>query len=85
MGDHDERIGVVVRIVIAEEEGVVDIVDEMGFGVRHYYKVSLMGHLALFRSIRQLQSRSKDRQLKGIDRSEGRQRSCPHGFCALGQ
>ena len=45
MGDHDERIGVVVRIVIAEE-GVVDIADEMGVGVRHYYKVSLMGHLA---------------------------------------
>jgi hypothetical protein len=71
--------------VIAEEEGVVGIADEMGAGVRHYYKVSLMGHLAWFRSIRQLQSRANGRQLKGIDRSEGRQRSCPHGFCALGQ
>jgi hypothetical protein len=58
MGDHDERIGVVVRIVIAEE-GVVGIADEMEVGVRHYYKVSLMGHLAWFRSIHQLQSRSK--------------------------
>jgi len=46
MGGHDERIEVVVRIVIAGEEGVVDIVDEMGVGVRHYHKVSLMGHLA---------------------------------------
>jgi hypothetical protein len=84
MGDHGEQTGVVVRIVIAEE-GVVGIADEMGVGVRHYYKVSLMGHLAWFHSIHQLQSQSKGRKLKGIDRSEGRQRRCPHGFCALGQ
>jgi hypothetical protein len=58
MGDRDGQTGVVVRIVIAEE-GVVGIADEMGVGARHYYKVSLMGHLAWFRSIRQLQSRSK--------------------------
>ena len=59
MGDHDERIGVVVRTVIAEE-GVVDIADEVEVGVRHYCKVSWMGHLAWFRSVRQLQSRKID-------------------------
>ena len=58
MGDHDERIEVVVRIVIANE-GVVGIAGEMGVGVRHYYKVSLMGHLAWFRSILQLQFQGK--------------------------
>ena len=84
MGDHDERIGAVERTVVAEE-GVVGIADEVEMGVRHHYKVSLMGHLVWFRSIRQLQSRINGGQLKGIYRSEGRQRSCPHGFCALGQ
>jgi len=54
MGDHDERIEVVVRIVIANE-GVVGIADEMEVGVRQYYKTTLMGHLVWFRSIRQLQ------------------------------
>ena len=59
MGDHDGQTGVVVRTVIAQE-GVVDIADEVEVGVRHYYKVSLMGHLAWFRSIRQLQLQGTD-------------------------
>lgn len=58
MADHDERIEVVGRIVIANE-GVVGIADEIEVGVRHCYKMTLMGHLAWFRSIRQLQLQSK--------------------------
>jgi len=58
MVDHDERIEVGVRIVIANE-GVVGIADAIVVGVRHYYKMTLMGHLVWFRSIRQLQVSSK--------------------------
>lgn len=54
MEDHDERTGVVVRVgIVLGVVVVVDIVDEVGVGVRHYYKVSWMGHLVDVRSIRQ--------------------------------